>query len=164
MCLNLRSKSFTEDCFKTAEKDIECYKLYIRRINTEWITPIRELPAPKLGETRKAKEAFNVLGIDVDEFMRTDNGIHTYSNIDSIIMMILQNGTALAYSHPSIRCDVRIVKSIIPKGTIYLEGFTLLGDSYASEYLVDVEVILQIDSTRNDAVDNLKKLLEFIRK
>lgn len=164
MCLNIRSKSFTEDSFKTAEKDIECYKLYIRKRNAEWVTPIREVPAPKLGETRKAKETFNVLGIDVDDFMRTDDGIHTYSNIDSIIMMVLQNGIALAYSNPKIRRDIRVVKSIIPKGTKYLEGFTLLGDSYASEYLVDVEVILQIDSTRNDAITNLKKLIEFIRK
>lgn len=94
--------------------------------------------------------------------METRDGIHTYSNIDSIIMMILSNSQVIA--HPNVRQNIRVVKSIIPKGTRYLEGTTGLGDSYSSEYLVDVEVIFQINSIENKISDSLKKLLEFIRK
>lgn len=96
--------------------------------------------------------------------METRDGIHTYSNIDSIIMMILSNSQVIAHPHPNVRQNIRIVKSIIPKGTRYLEGTTDLGDSYSSEYLVDVEVIFQINSIENKISDSLKKLLEFIRK
>lgn len=94
--------------------------------------------------------------------METRDGIHTYSNIDSIIMMILSNSQVIAHPHPNVRQNIRVVKSIIPKGTRYLEGTTGLGDSYSSEYLV--EVIFQINSIENKISDSLKKLLEFIRK
>jgi hypothetical protein len=96
--------------------------------------------------------------------METRDGIHTYSNIDSIIMMILSNSQVITHPHPNVRQNIRVVKSIIPKGTRYLEGTTGLEDSYSSEYLVDVEVIFQINSIENKISDSLKKLLEFIRK
>ncbi len=162
MCLKIKAESFTEDTFKVSEEDIECYKLYIAGYDGRWVTPIRNVEAPQIGEKRQSNEPFNILGIHVNDKMGTRDGIHTYSNIDSIIMMILSNSQVIA--HPNFRQNIRVVKSIIPKGTRYLEGTTGLGDSYSSEYLVDVEVIFQINSIENKISDNLKKLLEFIRK
>lgn len=164
MCLKIKAESFTEDTFKVSKEDVECYKLYIERYDGRWVTPIRNVKAPQIGEKRQSEEPFNILGIHVNDKMETRDGIHTYSSIDSIIMMILSNSQAITHPHPNVRQNIRIVKSIIPKGTRYLEGTTGLGDSYSSEYLVDVEVIFQINSIENKISDSLKKLLEFIRK
>jgi hypothetical protein len=164
MCLKIKAESFTEDTFKVSEEDVECYKLYIERYDGRWVTPIRNVKAPRIGEKRQSNEPFNILGIHVNDKMETRDGIHTYSNIDSIIMMILSNSQVIVHPHPNVRQNIRVVKSIIPKGTRYLEGTTGLGDSYSSEYLVDVEVIFQINSIENKISDSLKKLLEFIRK
>lgn len=162
MCLKIKADYFSENTFKVSNQDVECYKLYIRKQNM-WVTPFMNVPAPKLGELRYSKEPFNILGIHVNDKMETKSGIHSYLDIVSILMIILSNGVALVHSNPVVRRDIRIVKCVIPKGTRYLEGTTELGDSYSSEYLVDKEIVFQIDATANEAVDNMKELLRFIK-
>lgn len=161
MCLKINAESFTEKTFKVAKKDIVCYKLYHKNYYPDgdggWVTPFASIPAPQLGELRKSRESFNILDIEVDELMETRNGIHSYSKIDGVIMLLLY---MLPYT--SRRYSYRIVKSIIPEGTRYLEGECNFGESYSSEYLIDKEVMIQLD--RNPIEYVLPKVLEFIKE
>lgn len=161
MCLKINSDSFTEDTFKVAEEDISCYKVYCKRHQVEhWETPVFSVPAPQLEERRQSREAFNILGISVDRDMKTKSGIHTFAELRGAVMMILDNIQILTFRTKEIRQSVRIVRSIIPKGTKYLEGENSLGKAYSSEYLIDKEIVLQL--VPKEIKTTFTELMEFI--
>ena len=121
-----------------ADKDIICYKLLSRRVNSdgkeEWRTPYMFTPVSE--EQIKGKKPFQANGV-FDTFIVSNTGdieggaIHTYAEKRDAVM---DKDNENFPNDP----EIHIFACVIPKGTLYTSGY--YGDSiidcYASKTII----------------------------
>ena len=116
----------------TAEADISCYKVVIyeeRYYNVEYKTYFKKAII-KLGSTYKSKLERNT---KYDTYVDSvEMGLHSFIDLESAIDFI-DNGNNFY--------ELRVIKCLIPKGSIYYSGSFGYWDSYASTALKYLEVV-----------------------
>lgn len=106
--------------FKTAEEDIECYKVVIKTDENSYITPYQRFLCT-LNEHYINKH-------EVDDYKESKNAYYVYGGVfhsfqklsDAYLEMLwFKNKDAVQYSMGKYAV---VIKCIIPKGTEYIEG------------------------------------------
>lgn len=121
MCMTLYGKGIV---YKTAKKDITCYKMLFKRDNGEYCTYYRCVPV-KFGKRYEEHQDIPI----TNESRRTGFGYERTSTISKGVLHVFKNrkdAERVAVEDKNMmyynRDNPVIVKAIIPKGTKYIEG------------------------------------------
>lgn len=124
MCLITKWKSP-----KIAEKDIVCYKFYIKR-GSSFISPYRYVQAPDIGEKECTMLDENIESICSDIII--NSGFHSFVYLSSLEFIKKWSPRTETYT---------IFKCIIPEGSKYYEGLFNSDSAYCSDSIILVEQI-----------------------
>ena len=135
MCLYSNRKNF-----KKAKEDIICYKVLkvIRTFfgYTFYATPYMNKPVPKLGVEMKDDECLDAKKYPniSSKYMISAGGFHTFKNFDDA-------KDELKWHLDNCGKEYIIVKSIIPKGSSYIEGTFENTPAYVSKRIIYQEIL-----------------------